>query len=71
VVDAAGRHPCHCQQPGLADGHGEVRLAEGFSTGVGQPAIAVPPDLVPIPGQAQDPSRGNGSRNCSWIVLHK
>jgi hypothetical protein len=22
VVDAAGRHPCHSQQPGLADGHG-------------------------------------------------
>jgi hypothetical protein len=47
MVDAPNGDPRHPQQPGLADGDGEVRLAEGFTVGV-----APSQDPEPLPRHA-------------------
>ena len=35
-------------------------VVEGFSEGVSQPADTGPPDVLPVPGKAQDPFSGYG-----------
>ena len=49
--------------PGAGSRHLADGLAEGFSEGVGQPEEASPAELQPVPGKAQVPLRGNGSRD--------